>query len=82
MARAWCLLKPGGKALLGFPFGQYDSVTFNTHRLYGKILTTQLFANFKVIGTTIEPHKVKAYADSSTAHYYQPMFLLEKVDAI
>ena len=48
MAQAWCLLKPGAKALIGVP-GGFDSITFNAGRSYGKIMSPHLFANWNQI---------------------------------
>ncbi len=32
LARARCLLRPGGKVLLGLPAARSDAVVFNSHR--------------------------------------------------
>ena len=32
MARSWCLVKPGGYALVGVPFGP-DVIGFNSHKV-------------------------------------------------
>ena len=34
MARSWCLVKPGGHALVGLPSGE-EVIGFNSHRIYG-----------------------------------------------
>jgi hypothetical protein len=48
MARAWCLVKPGGRALVGVPSGP-DIVVFNSHRIYGPVAYSHLFANWKQV---------------------------------
>lgn len=50
MARAWCVLKPGGKALVGFPIGPgKDQIYFNSHKNYGPVLLSHLFANWEQV---------------------------------
>ena len=34
MARAWCLLKPGGMMLVGVPTGNPERVFYNAHRCF------------------------------------------------
>jgi hypothetical protein len=48
MARAWCLVKPGGRALVGVPSGP-DIVVFNSHRIYGPVAYSHLFANWEQV---------------------------------
>merc|ERR1719411_609564 len=48
MAKAWCLMKPKGRALVGVPSGM-DQVIFNSNRNYGRIMNSHLFANWNVI---------------------------------
>ena len=49
MARIWCMVKPGGHAVIGLPAG-YDAIEYNAHRVYGPILLSHLFQNWKVVG--------------------------------
>ena len=42
MARIWCMVKPGGHAVIGYPAG-YDAIEYNAHRVYGPILLSHLF---------------------------------------
>merc|ERR1712050_641961 len=51
MAQSWCLLKQGGRALVGVPSGK-DGIAFNSNRVYGKIMLPHLFANWKQIYST------------------------------
>ena len=53
MARAWCLIKAGGKALVGLPSGP-DMMGFNSHRIYGRSMYAQLFANWEVEFTNVD----------------------------
>ena len=45
MARGWCLTKPGGKALIGVPALEKDTIYFNGSRHYGPVMYPHLFAN-------------------------------------
>lgn len=74
MARAWCLTKPGGHALIGVPTGP-DEVIFNVGRVYGKILYSHLFANWEQIYTNIPKHK---FESCEFCMSYQPLHLLRK----
>lgn len=87
MAKAWCLTKPGGKLLLGVPTG-FDAVFFNSHRLYGAIQFSHLFANWKVVYTEAELFKDGIRTKQEDAPCdpmsmcYQPVHVLEKEAAI
>ena len=50
MARAWCMVKPGGRALIGLPTHS-DMITFNAHRVYGPVLLSHLFSNWEQVYT-------------------------------
>jgi hypothetical protein len=73
MARAWCVTKPGGKAVVGVPTGP-DQIVFNSYKVYGHIMYPHLFANWKQTYTDIDFTK---YVDECT-HCYQPLVILEK----
>ena len=76
MARTWCMLKPGGKILVGVPVNKQEVTYFNAGRTYGPKLLSQLFANFKLL------HTNNRYVDQSNQMCewcYQPLFLLEKI---
>jgi len=52
MARAWCVLKPGSRAIVGVPAGD-DTICFNAHRFYGPLMFSHLFSNWNLIYTQI-----------------------------
>ena len=74
MARGWCVLKPGGRALIGMPSGPSDLINFNAHKLYGPVMLPHLFANFKQIYSNLDYDK---YSDRCV-WCYQPLYVLEK----
>jgi hypothetical protein len=74
MARAWCITKPGGKALIGVPAGP-DRIVFNSHKIYGPIMFSHLFANWKQIYTDTDLSKFSEKCD----HCYQPLHVLERL---
>ncbi len=75
MARAWCVLKPKGKALIGFPIGPHkDVIHFNTHRAYGPVMLSHLFANYKQIYSELNYDNVYQHCN----HCYQDLFVVEK----
>lgn len=87
MARAWCLTREGGRALIGVPSG-FDYVDFNSHRLYGKFMLSHLFANWNQIhtdavflplgfDTPMEDRPVKL----DEFYAYQPIYIVEKPTA-
>ena len=77
MARAWCILKPGGRALIGVPSGPTDRVTFNKHKLYGPVMLPHLFANFKQIYSTLDYNYQDEYSERWPTSY-QPLYVVEK----
>ena len=74
MAKAWCLTKPDGKALVGFPVSEEDKIVFNSHKLYGPIMLSHIFANWKLEHTNLDLAKVVKNCD----YCYQPLFVLRK----
>lgn len=74
MAKAWCLLKPGGRAIVGIPMGP-DVIEYNAHRLYGPKALAQLFANFKQIYTATN---FTLFHYSGCSWCYQTLHVLEK----
>eukprot|EP00095_Tigriopus_kingsejongensis_P012166 maker-scaffold345_size201316-snap-gene-1.21 protein:Tk12166 transcript:maker-scaffold345_size201316-snap-gene-1.21-mRNA-1 annotation:"hypothetical protein GUITHDRAFT_82324" len=74
MARAWCVLKEGGHALVGVPSGA-DGVAFNVHRIYGPVMYSHLFANWEQIYTETDPKIFTRYRDGS---FIQTLHLLRK----
>ena len=74
MAKAWCLSKPTGKAVIGIPVGPRDKIVFNSHKTYGPIMRSHLFANWKLEYTNLD---LNLYNDKCD-YCYQPIFLLSK----
>ena len=54
MGRAYCLTKPGARGLVVDPAG-FDAVVFNTHRIYGPLQNSHLFANWDQVYSTFKP---------------------------
>ena len=86
MAKAWCLTKPGGRALVGFPCGM-DLINFNANKLYGPIMLPHLFANWDQIyseyrefpyGLKTNPKDFCGAEDEPIRYCYQPMTVVEK----
>ena len=88
MAKAWCLMKPGGRALIGVPSGM-DAILFNGNRLYGPIMYSHLFANWNQIyseyrdfdnGFDTDPRKFCECGRTceNIMWCYQPMSVIEK----
>eukprot|EP00386_Alphamonas_edax_P007657 GDKI01025476.1.p1 GENE.GDKI01025476.1~~GDKI01025476.1.p1 ORF type:complete len:391 (-),score=101.88 GDKI01025476.1:337-1509(-) len=76
VARARCLLKPGGILFLGFGVGP-DCVTWNAHRIYGRLRLFLMFEGFEVIDAVGMQWGVR---DVRTLGYWrvQPVFVLRK----
>ena len=75
MARAWCVLKPGGRALIGIPIGPgVDRIYFNSHKLYGPLMLSHLFSNWKQIHSDLN---YDTY-DDECIPCYQEIFIVEK----
>ena len=77
MAKSWCLTKPSGKALIGFPAGPKDKIVFNSHKVYGPIMLSHVFANWKLEYTDFD---LNSY-DKNCDWCYQPLFVLSKVNS-
>jgi len=87
MAQAWCLLKPGARALVGIPGGT-DAIHFNSNRSYGRIMLPHMFANWNQIYSTYrdfpESHSEIKVGDfcpgeeDNLMWCFQPMTVLEK----
>ena len=78
MARAWCAMKPKGQALIGIPIGPGKDVTsFNSHRLYGPVMLSHLFANFKQIYSDLD---YKSKYNYNCRWCYQELFVVEKTN--
>ena len=77
MARGWCLLKPGGKALIGVPVSKREKIYFNGCRMYGPIQFAHLFANWNQIHSNIDYEEAEEVA-VHCYYCYQPLVLAEK----
>ena len=77
MARGWCLLKPGGRALIGVPTNEQDKIFFNVNRQYGPIQYPHLFANWKQIYSNIDYEHANEVA-KKCPYCYQPLVVAEK----
>ena len=77
MARGWCLLKPGGQALVGVPTSKRERIYFNGCRMYGPIQFPHLFANWKQIHSNIDYEEAEEIA-IKCYYCYQPLVLAEK----
>ena len=75
MARAWCVLRPGARALVGVPTAK-DTICFNSNKFYGPIQYAHLFANWRQIHADID---LAVFEDSDCKNYkYQPIHVIEK----
>ena len=76
MAQAWCLVRPGGRALVGIPTGS-DWIRFNAGRIYGPFQLSHLFANWKQVFTKA---KITPLTEEREGPNFakQPIFILEK----
>ena len=77
MARAYCVSQPNAMALVGIPAGPKDKIVFNSHRIYGPIMLTNMFANWKLEYTNTDFDKYDGKCDEYSC--YQPLFLLRKL---
>lgn len=74
MSRAWCAMRPGAKALVGVPTGP-DTLSYNSHRIYGPLLYSHLFANWKQVYTETDYEEFRENCN----HCYQPLHIVEKM---
>ena len=81
MARAWCLLKPGARAVVGVPAGK-DTICFNAHKFYGPVMFKHLFANWDQISTDIQDFGVFDDDPDCSDYDFQPLHVLEKPNGI
>jgi hypothetical protein len=75
MARSWCLVKPGGYAMVGVPFGP-DVIGFNSHKIYGPLALAQLFANWEHLYTEAD---MKNNNETNCYYCYQPPHSLRRI---
>jgi len=64
IARAWCLTKKGGRLVIGVPTG-HDSIEYNAHRIYGRVMYPHLVANWKQVyaepGASVDGDSAQQY---------------------
>ena len=69
-------MKPGSRALVGFPAGK-DTICFNAAKLYGSFLLPHVFANWKQIYSEGNPHEI-LNKEVECNGLTQPIHVLEK----
>ena len=80
MARAWCVMRPGGRAIVGIPVTSDDTVCFNAHRMYGRVMLSHLFANWRqVMNSSFDPFLAETSGGCFTG-FYQPAIVVEKME--
>ena len=48
MGKIWCVLKDGARIFVALPGAARDKFVYNSHRVYGPVMTSHLLSNFKV----------------------------------
>ena len=87
MAKAWCLIKPKGRALVGVPSG-LDAILFNASRNYGPIMSSHLFANWDIIFSQYleinQKSIVKDICEENANLFFcfQPLTVIEKPEIV
>ena len=76
MGRAWCLLKSGGRALIGVPTGN-SAICFNSHKLYGSLMFKHVFANWKQLYWDVKEEALRS-EPVCVSDPDQPLIVLEK----
>jgi hypothetical protein len=75
MARLWCVVRPGGKALVGVPTGP-DQLFYNANRVYGPLQYSHLMANWKQVYSGVDSQERFQHCQYCAS--YQPLHVLEK----
>ena len=75
MAKAWCVTKPNGLALISFPSGPKDSISFNINKTYGPLMTSHVFANWQLVYTNLD---YSMYLDECP-FCYEAFYVLKRV---
>ena len=76
MARAWCVVAPGGRAIVGLPMAGKDLVCMNAHRMYGPVMLGHLFSNWDVVWA--EAQDFAKFPTDCNSWMFQPITVLEK----
>lgn len=79
MAKAWCLTKPGGLAVITVPTAKMDSIVYNAHRCYGPILLSHLFSNWKI---RFASESFNHMIPKCTHGWVHTNFIVEKLPAV
>jgi hypothetical protein len=79
VARAWCVTKPGGALALGLPTG-IDYVSWNAHRVYGKVRWPLVTANWIQVDSAL--HKPSDLEIDDFQAHYQALMVFEKMDEL
>lgn len=81
MARVWCLMRSGGRAIIGVPTAS-DKICFNGNKYYGKILYNNVFANWKLLYSEIDLKMLsyKARCGNYNDLDYQPLTVWHAID--
>ena len=79
MARAWCVVAPRGRALVGVPMAGHDLVCMNAHRMYGSVMLAHLFASWDVVWAEVQ--NLTKYPADCDNWIFQPITVLEKPNA-
>ena len=77
MARAWCVLKPGARAIVGVPTAK-DTLCYNTHKFYGRVMYPHLFANFVQVHSDVEDWSILSRDANCYNYDFQPIHVIEK----
>ena len=77
LARAWCRMKEGSRALIGVPAGK-DTVCFNAHRFYGSYMYPHLFANWKILHAEGHQESLNKNADCRKPYIAHAIHILQK----
>ena len=79
VARAWCVTKPGGALALGIPTG-IDYVSFNAHRVYGKVRWPLITANWIQVDSSL--HNASDLEVDKFQGHYQSLMVFEKMNEL
>lgn len=79
VARAWCVAKPGGALALGLPTG-IDYVSWNAHRVYGKVRWPLITANWIQVDSLL--HRAKELRADRFQGSFQSLMVFEKMNEL
>eukprot|EP01083_Nonionella_stella_P174164 602982_1 len=80
MFRVSCMLKPGGLFFFGVPTsGGDDGLTWNAHRVYGKLRFRFMFENFRVVEATRPVFDAAHAGYAQNSGYVQNVLVLQNM---